>query len=219
MIIFLVVGLVYLILVHFSAENTVIRFADLNKGFVNLEGIVSVWFVFLWAIVGSFFSKRLITDKSKKDLVIEGIWLGVNAGFWEELIYRWLLFAIAIIVLPFLNWCTFGLIHWVYVSIAIPFTNWITFGFLSPQLLSDNWVLGAAIVSGSNKFMDAHKNNGVLGYINSWFFGLLCFWIVFNYGIFTAIIVHVVYDIVVSSTIAARAEIVSENMLYRRMYY
>lgn len=216
----MVVGLVYLILVNISAESNIIRFAYLYKGFVSLDGIISVWFVFLWAIVGSFFSGRLITDMSKKDLIIEGIWLSVNAGFWEELIFRWLLFSIAVIIIPFLNWCTFGLVYWIYASFAIPFTNWVTFGFLSPQLLSDNWVFGAAIVSSSNKFMDAHKGNGLLGYINSWFFGLLCFWLVFNYGIVTAIVVHILYDIVVFMTVTARAEVIleNENTLNRRMY-
>lgn len=220
MVIFLVAGLVYFILIHFSAENTIIRFSDLNQGFVNPKGVVSVWFVFLLAIAVSFFPGSLITDKSKTDLIIESIWLSVNAGFWEELIYRWLLFAIAVMVLPFLNWCTFGFIYWIYVSLAIPFTNFITFGFLSPQLLSDNWVFGAAIISSSNTFMNDHKDKGLLGHISVWFFGLLCFWLVFNYGIVTAMAVHILYDIAVFVTATLRLEIIpeSEIMFNRRMY-
>jgi len=128
------------------------------------------------------------------------------------LIYRWLTFSIAIITIPILNWCTFGFVSWFYIDLAIPFTNWITFGMLSPQLLSSNWVLGVAIISSTGQFRDAHKHLGLLGFVNSWLIGLVLFWIMFNFGIETAIVVHIIYDLIVLITVSIRAESMSKEI-------
>lgn len=100
------------------------------------------------------------------------------------------------IMLTFFNWITFGLVHWFFANLFIPVANWLTFGALAPQLLATNWVLGAAIVSAAGDFRDAHKYLGLLGYINSWFMGMLLFWLMFRYGIFTAMVAHAIYDMI-----------------------
>ena len=110
------------------------------------------------------------------------------------------------VVIPFINWITFGLVHWICVHILIPLANLTTFHTLQPQLLNSNWVIGAAIVLVSISFRNAHAYQGIAGEINAWYIGMLLFWLVFNYGLFTAIVAHVVYDAIIFTMRALNPE-------------
>lgn len=173
------------------------------------NAIDQVWFVFAWGTLATLVisvygkgEKRLFQDPLTGFL--KGLWLSINAGFFEEMIYRWLAFSTAMVLTPFLNWITFGLVHWLNVQVLLPVANWSTLGYLEPQLLSNNWVLGAAILTANASFRDEHKQHlGLLGYVNSWFGGMLMFYLMFHYGIWAAIAVHTVYDICVFSTESA----------------
>lgn len=182
-------------------------------GSVSGEGLSRVWFIFAWGLVatvllgllGRSADRRLTTSRTKGLAV--GTWVSVNAGFFEELEYRWIRFFTAMIVLPFVNFITFGLVKWLYGNIFVPVANFFTFHALDAQLHDPrSWVVGAAIVAASVKFRDAHEHLGALGVVNAWFIGMVFFWLMFGFGLWTAIVAHIVYDIIVFGTAVLMAK-------------
>jgi hypothetical protein len=171
-----------------------------------LEGLGRVWFIFAWAVIGTLVIGIVRRNEPHYDepwpMLKNGVWVSLNAGIFEELIFRWLVFLNAMVGVVFVNWLTFGLLGWFYREVLIPLADFFTFGALEPQLMSGNWVLGAAIVSASITFRDQHAYLGWTGWINAWFVGMVMFWLVFNYGIGTAIVAHVLYDVLIFSTAA-----------------
>ena len=200
---FLGTGALYLILHYFWGRYVLMNFTQLKgHGFVG-AGLGRVWFIFAWAIVGTLIIsaiERPVSSLARSVQLIKGWWLSINAGVFEELIYRWLVFFSAMIVLPFFNFITFGLTKWLYMHALVPLANWATFHALAPQLHSNvSWTVGAAIVSASADFRDAHSYQGVFGKVNAWFGGMLLFWLMFHYGLMTAIVAHVLYDGIIFS--------------------
>ena len=172
-----------------------------------LAGISKVWFIFVWGGAFTFIVGILLVGTprtlSPGFVLGNGLWLSLNAGVFEELLYRWLRFSIAMIILPFLNLITFGILEWVYTVVLVPLANWATFGALSEYLFHPaSWVIGAAIVSANGSFRDGHKKNGFIGWVNSWFIGMVFFYLMFNYGLQTAIVAHVLYDVVIFVIVA-----------------
>lgn len=185
----------YAILHLFWSKYSLVDFADIWR--YDATGLGRVWFIFAWGIIAALILPGCRILASKWDLAGRAVWVSFNAGFWEELIYRWLYFFSAMIILPFLNWITFGLVKWLYVTILCPVANFFTFGALAPQLHATNWILGAAVMVAVGSFRNAHEHLGILGIINSWFLGMVLFWLMFNFGLITAIVAHIVYDLVV----------------------
>lgn len=69
----------------------------------NVVGLGAVWFIFAWAGLFVLIGKGDDYFEKKVTLVGRAIWLSVNAGIWEELIFRWLVFGSAMITLTFVN--------------------------------------------------------------------------------------------------------------------
>lgn len=201
--------LFFLFLQHFWGEYMLIDLKALNGQGDTGAGLTKVWFIFAWALVASLviglvLNRWHVSYKSRFVLLIKGLWFSLNAGFFEELIYRAFAFMSAMVILPFVNFITFGFMRWLYSEALVPLANFMTFGALEPQLLGhSNWVFGAAIVSASIKFRNDHKHLGSIGMINAWFLSMVMFYLVFNYGIVTAIVAHVVYDAIVFTVVAA----------------
>ncbi len=174
--------------------------------------LLSVWWLFdLWPFVaatGSYGIHKIlgIQDNTPPTrlqpglIFLKGIYISINAGFFEELIYRWLGFLVAMPTAVCLNWITFGLYKWLMITVLIPLANWTTLGSLSPQLTGSEWTIGAAIIMSNASFRDGHK--GLFARINSWFLGMVMFWLMFNYGIWSAIAAHILYDCIVFAIIA-----------------
>ena len=146
---------------------------------------------------------------TKNDLFVEGTKISLWAGIGEELLFRWLLFFGAIISISVFDWIFFGfmfeygLLGLIYNWIFIPIANFLTFGYLTPFLYhSSGWVVGAAIVSANGQFRDGHQYQGCLGWLTSWFAGMIFFYLVFTCGIPTAIIIHFLYDFIIFTAIA-----------------
>jgi hypothetical protein len=194
----------------FGGEYVVFSFSDLwstDKGIG--EGLVDVWFIFAWAIAVPLITGIILRNEpqtySSGQYLGTGTWVSLHAGIFEELSYRWLRFSIALILLPFMNWILFGfmdgqmgLLRWTYESFFIPLANFTTLGALENYLYHPaSWVIGAAIISANGKFQEAHEQNGWFNRINAWFIGMIMFYLMFNYGLLTAIIAHVVYDMMI----------------------
>ncbi|MGV9002024.1 MAG: hypothetical protein ACOH18_03685 [Candidatus Saccharimonadaceae bacterium] len=179
-----------------------------------IDGLGKVWFIFAWGIavtlLAAVISSRKPRDYSRGYIFGFGAWVSLHAGIFEELMYRWLRFSIAMVILPLTNFILFGfipgnegLVHWVYESLLIPVANWSTFGALHEYLYDPrSWVIGAAIISANGKFREDHEANGLFSQVNAWFLGMVFFYLTFHYGLFTAIVAHVLYDMAIF-TVAA----------------
>lgn len=180
---------------------------DMSKYlYFDASGIVATWYVLAFGAVAALLVGGGESYESRGTLFGRAIWLSANAGFWEEIIYRVLYFLGAMVLLPFLNFITFGLVKWLYMSIFIPVANFITFGLMHEYLYTTNWVLGAALISSLADFRDAHERHNFVGKIIVWYIGMLLFWLMFNYGILTAIVVHFLYDAIVLGIRALMAQ-------------
>jgi hypothetical protein len=173
------------------------------------DGLTSVWYIFVWGLaitmVISLASiiKRQPRSVEPGELLMKGIAISLFAGVVEELAFRWFLLFGGMFALTILNFITFGLVEWVNTWALIPLTNWLTFGMLSPQLTGyGSWVFGAAIIFANGSFRDAHESNGLFAYLNAWAIGIVFFYLMFNYGLLTAIVAHVLYDLCIFTTAA-----------------
>ncbi len=179
----------------------------------NAAGLVTVptLIVFGWAAIWAIIGGRSYSYESKATLTGRAIWVSLNAGFWEEIRYRGIAFLGAMVLIPFLNWLLFGfaganIVFWVYQTVTIPVANFVTLGLLAPWLLTTPWIIGAAMASAASQFSDAHEHLGWFGKINAWFLGMFFFWIMFNYGMITAMVIHAIYDIILLVARALKSE-------------
>jgi len=102
---------------------------------------------------------------------------------------------IAIIALVGWSW-----IKWVYDVAYIPVVNLITQGRLSELLTNYGWATAAALVSvnWTFGFGGGHNYEGPIGMINAWIIGMIMFWMVFNFGLPIAMLVHAGYDVLLN---------------------
>ncbi len=139
--------------------------------------------------------ERLLSrDSSPGQILVGGAIISTLAGLFEELSFRWCIFLGMFAMMAFGDVILFGLVSWFHVDILAPVANWATLGYLEPQLFDANWLIGGSIIYTNSIFRDGHSYQGVLGYTNSWFMGMFFFWIMFNFGLWAAIVVHFAYD-------------------------
>jgi hypothetical protein len=167
-----------------------------------LEVIQISWPLFLWCCgVGT--ARAIFTrndrnlNRNAEEIIISGAIISTWAGIVEEICFRWLIFFFVIAVLNMFNWMTFGLVHWIYGNIVGRIADFFTLGLLHPILFGKySWAVGAAVLSTNGQFRDGHKYLGLFGYVNSWFGGMYLFYIMFNYGLPAAILIHFLYDFI-----------------------
>lgn len=198
---------VYGFLHLFWSDRVLLTLKDLEGHGLVWSGLTHVWFIFVWGfgvtLLMAFIQPSLRSYDSLPRLLGRGWWISLNAGYFEEAIYRWLAFFVAMMVLPFFNLITFGLTKWLYTTVLIPLANIATLHALQPYLHHPgSWTFGAAIVSASIAFRDAHEHLGLFGWVNAWFGGMVMFWLMFNYGLLTAIMAHVIYDAIIFTVVA-----------------
>lgn len=179
----------------------------------------------IWAIIISFIL-QFFSENQKSGVFSDpkatmklGLAISAHAGFFEEIVYRWLLFFNFIWLYQALNWLFLGfieinLVQWINVYLLIPITNFLSFGFLSNLLYHPaGWFIGAALFYSNTSFRNAHISYGLIGWISSWFFGFYMFYIAFNYSLISAIIVHFLYDLLCFSMIALHVKLTKEKII------
>ena len=181
----------------------------------NPYGLLMAWPILLWATAWAIANS--ITgryDQALKEartrILSRAVWTSIQIGFWEELIYRYLSFGIAMIVLPLVDWITRGVTRWVFESFLMPATHLMTFGALEGQILTTPWTVGAGIITANLVFVAAHVYTGhsIISCVNAWFVGLVLFWLALHYGLITSMVAHSVYDAVLLLTQALKAKCV-----------
>lgn len=149
------------------------------------EGVKSAWPIYLWgggltALVCILTSNERKLNKDAEEIIIVGTITSVLAGVLEEISFRW--------------WIFCGLLGWIMIHIPIPIASFFTLGKLDTLFYGFGWFVGAAILGSNGQFRNGHAYQGFFGYINSWFIGLFMFWLMFNYGLLSAVIAHWFYD-------------------------
>lgn len=139
---------------------------------------------------------------------IEEIKTSLFAGVIEEIYFRWFYFLSAIVVVSFFNlcffgWLGFGVPEWFFLHLGGPLADWTTFHYLHDHIFdARGWAIGSAMLLSNAGFRNGHKYQGFFGYVNSWFMGMFFFWILFQYGLPAAILLHFIYDFLIG-TVAA----------------
>lgn len=187
----------------------------------NPYGLLMAWLILLWAaawaainaITGRYDQKR--STETRTRILSRAVWTSIQIGFWEELIYRYLCFGIAMILLPFTDWITRGVVRWIFESFLMPATHLMTFGALEGQILTTPWTVGGAIITANLIFAAVHVYTGhsIISCVNAWFMGLVLFWLALHYGLITSMVAHSVYDAVLLLTQALKAKCVKTRRL------
>jgi len=172
-----------------------------------IAGIKASWPIFAWgigvtAIVSAVTRNKRSVNHKAEEVLVGGLVVSVIAGLFEELVFRWAIFLSGIAGMKLTNWLFFGFLgfglaeflhNWVFG----PIVNFVTFGKMKWLIFDMGWAVGAAALAANAKFRNEHKYLGPFGLINSWVIGFFLFWLMFNYGLWTAIIVHFLYDLAI----------------------
>lgn len=179
---------------------------------VSFEALTTLWWIPTWAfginvlfILYQKWAKGVgIFKKSPGDVLKVGFVVALLAGIFEELIFRWLLFLAAIAGIAFSNLIFCGLTEWLYTNIILVVANFGTGLLISDLLITHpgGWLVGAAIISTAAAFRSHHAYQGLLGWIDSWFFAMAMFYILFNHGILACMIAHFTFNMVAAITLA-----------------
>lgn len=146
-------------------------------------------------------------------IFVEGAVTSLQAGVFEEIAFRWLIFYAEIVAVKIMNFLIFGFLgfgvyRFLHLELLGPIADFTTFGALHPQLFhASGWAVGAALLTTNATFRNGHAYLGWFGLLNSWFLGMFFFWIMFAYGLPIAILLHVLYDLLIFSTVALFAAI------------
>ncbi len=202
---------------HFWPDLIPFGFWDLWKAPHGVwAGVLAGWPILAW---GGFHFLRtwIFVDENHYalayanawDTFVNGLKISAWAGITEEIAFRWLIFlgAMPSLVLGnflFFGCLGFGFAEWFHLHVWGALANWTTFGILEPQIFDPRmWYVGAALLYSNAFFREGHAYQGIIGIINSWFLGMGFFYLTFNYGLGSAIIVHFLYDVLIFSGMAA----------------
>ena len=199
-----------------------LEFWTIKEGDIRLW-VYSVGFIFIWA-AGVNIIYHLIyfrTPQYNDDIgskFIAGSITSILAGVLEEISFRWLIFLGSIITIKFTNFLFFGflgfgVLQWVHINILGPIANLTTLGYLQEQLMNpEGWAVGAALLASNALFRDGHKYQGLFGVVNSWFIGMVMFWVLFRYGLVACIFLHFLYDFVIDIVVLIM------RMIHKQVY-
>jgi len=181
------------------------------------EAVWVSWPLFVWAVVINtllVFTKYNGYKNPPHEIFIAGTLVSLWAGIVEEICFRWVIFLSAIVSVQIVDFLFLGFIglhpvQWFYMAVLCPVANFFTLGMLAPYLSGQQfgWAAAAAIISSNGHFRDGHAYQGIFGWVHAWFVGMYMFWLVFNYGLLAAIIVHCLFDFLVYLTITVDAEL------------
>lgn len=174
------------------------------------DALQSLWFIPVWAVAINVFAlgfqmwrgKRL-PNKSPGEVMKLGVVVATLAGIFEELSFRWILFLSSIALYTLSNFLFCGIPEWLSLNLFVPLADYGTLKLMSDLLYHpEGWLVGAAILSTAAVFREGHSYQGFFGWVDSWFFAMVMFYILFAYGLPVCIIAHFTFNLVASATMA-----------------
>jgi len=88
-------------------------------------------------------------------------------------------------------------IYWFYENVLVVIIHFTTFYQMDPVLYGAHdklFIFGA--ITANAWFRDGHKYQGLIGFTNSWYVGMVLLYAALTYGLVTAIVIHILYDVV-----------------------
>jgi hypothetical protein len=183
--------------------------------------------IFIFGIVFTLVTQLLTRNRREMNQVAEyiaplGCLVSTAAGFFEEIAFRWLIFYGQIVSYFLLNQLFFavfggiGIFEWWQLNVMAPVVNFVlglplfdslNYAVIAPIISGEQygWVVGAALVTSVGQFRDAHTTHNLFGKIVVWFIGMYMFVLMFQYGLFAAMLVHFLYDLFIFLVIALDA--------------
>jgi Type II CAAX prenyl endopeptidase Rce1-like len=206
---FLVALFIYAVTHDLGGGHMLLSIKQLEKNGFSAAGLGKVWFIFAWALAAPLFfallGYRTVSDDPRDVQFAKGLWVSLHAGVFEELMFRGYLFLAAMVVESWINF--FGIEKWLVTNIDWPIANFLTFHAFHNQVAAHpQWIFAGAITTAAMWFSKGHKHLGWVGAVNSWFIGMVMFFLVLNYGLLTAIVAHVLYDVIVFTVYAITSE-------------
>lgn len=104
----------------------------------------------------------------------------------------------------------FDPVFWFYRNIFLTIANWMTLKQFEPIFFGaypELFVFGAFLAN--IWFRDGHKYQGLFGFINSWYFGLVFLYASLTYGLLTAVAVHALYNMFIHATLFLKQKVVA----------
>jgi hypothetical protein len=167
-----------------------------------VEEVCFRWLIFLPAIATAMFWNYIFGGWSAL-ILIGMLSLLLGASTKNGFLAFFLAFAVPGFIALVIGGLPPHIPEWFYLNLMGPFTDWVTFHSLHETLFHPaGFAVGAALVSTNAFFRDGHKYLGIVGVVNSWCLGMFFFYLMLNYGLPAAILVHFAYDAVVFSTAA-----------------
>lgn len=178
-----------------------------HHGDVSWCAVLHAWPLVLWGFLLAVLTAVILRVAHRERItesVLESSWFmrfkrGISisfiAGIFEELVFRVLLFMSSMAIVTFLNFISFGLLEKFYANFFGPLIDTLSFHELHTQLIEQSWVVGFSIVLIAILFGLAHLSIDWVTCINTTILAFVFFWLMFNYGIVTAMVVHVLLSI------------------------
>lgn len=143
-----------------------------------------------------------------------------RAGFFEELVYRWMTLLVFIPPLELLNFVAggnsgTGLLERAHATFFGPLGDIVSYGLLEPQLMGDSWSLALAILVSQALFTKGHYYQGLAGAYFSWLMSFGFFYLTFNHGLLTAMAAHAVANAAAHSIVLADTYWDTRNMVIK----
>ena len=196
-----------------------------------VDWFLTSWPFFAWAFGFTF----LLLAAKGKDAMINmpmsakqmrnfGFIISSWAGFMEEITHRWLIFLGGIVTVKIANFFFFGFLgfgipEWFHMHLFGPIANFVTLGHLEDFIFHPvSWAVGASMLSANALFRDGHSYQGIFGWLNSWIFGFMMFYLLFQYGLWACIIIHFAYDLLIFWMLAVYLKIKENSSFQRRKF-
>lgn len=128
----------------------------------------------------------------------QDIYKSVMAGILEEIGYRNLFIFICMIFVVIMNTITFGFVLWLWGTVELPIVDILSLRYFHSILFALPAVFIAGAINANVAFRNGHKYQGWFGLINSWYIGLYLLSVMLTQGLLIAILVHMVYDLIIS---------------------
>lgn len=205
----LIAMLIYKLTKSLGGGHMVLSMHQLEMNGNVMAGLGKVWFIFAWALFAplafALLGHRAVSDDPRGVQFVKGLWASLNAGVFEELIYRVYGFLAAMVIEHWMNF--FGIEQWFVTKIEWPLANFLTLNAFHRQVAAHpQWAFVGALVLAGMWFSKGHEHLGWVAQINSWFLGMVMFYLVLNYGLMTAIAAHVLYDVIVFTVYSVTSE-------------
>lgn len=155
------------------------------------------WAFICYAMLGIVVANWLFS--SGVGLAVSVVAAGGAAVLWHEKEKGTAYVAIGVAVVAALFALYANPLYWFY-QIMVYVIHFTTLTLMDPVLYGNNhnagFIFGA--VAANAWFRDGHKYQGPLGIVNSWYAGMVLLYATVTYGLLTAIVVHILYDVILS---------------------